>query len=126
MIRPIHLLTTLLAPALLSLSCALAACQPADGPSMIRIHNTSSYEYQELEVGDQYYGTLGPDAYTEYREFTVAYRYNYVRLTIAGDEFVLQPIDYVGEQPLGLGDFTYEIDIADYDARGIDIQAVAE
>lgn len=93
---------------------------------MIRIHNVSPYEYQALEVGDEFYGTLAPDAYTEYREYPIAYRYNYVRLTIAGDEFVLQPIDYVGETPLGPGQFTYEIDVADYLARRLDIRAVAD
>ena len=116
----------LISAATLLFLLALAACDPADGPSMIRIHNVSTYEYQELEVGDELYGTLGPDAYTEYREYPIAYRYNYVRLTITGDEFVLQPIDYVGETPLGPGNFTYEIDVADYDSRSLEIQAVAD
>ncbi|SVA18393.1 uncharacterized protein METZ01_LOCUS71247, partial [marine metagenome] len=30
-----------------------------------------------------------------------------------GEEYIIQPIDYVGEQPLGKGAFTYLIDVSD-------------
>ena len=30
---------------------------------------------------------------------------------IDGDDLVIQPIDYVGETPLGIGYFTYHLDI---------------
>lgn len=104
----------------------LGACIGNDGPTMIRIHNASTYDYQELEVGQHTFGDLSADGFTEYRDFGTAYHYNYVRLTIGGDEFIIQPIDYVGEEPLGEGDFTYEIDVVDYDSRALDISALTD
>lgn len=106
------------------MASTLAACE--SGPSMVRIHNASTYDYQDLQVGDETYGTLSAGQYTEYRDFGTAYRYNYVSLTIASDAFVLQPIDYVGEEPLGEGEFTYEIDVNDYDARALSIEAISD
>jgi hypothetical protein len=93
---------------------------------MVRIHNVSTYDYEDLQVGEEMYGTLAAGDTTEYRDFGVAYSYNYVSLRIGVDEFVLQPIDYVGETPLGEGQFTYEIDVLDYDARSLSIQAVPD
>jgi hypothetical protein len=109
-----------------ALLLGLTGCPEPDGPSMIRIHNASSYDFEELQVGDHDFGPLPIDGYTEYRDFGTAYDYNYVSLTVAGDLFVLQPVDHVGEEPLGEGEFTYEIDIVDYDGRGLSIHSVAD
>jgi hypothetical protein len=105
----------------------LGACAPTtEGATLIRIHNVSTYDYDELQVGQEAYGTLPAGTFSEYRDFGTAYRYNYVLLRIGADEFVIQPIDYVGETPLGGGMFTYEIDVVDYDSRTLSIQAVEE
>jgi heat shock protein HslJ len=42
-----------------------------------------------------------------------AYSYAYVKVTAGGDEFVLQPIDYVGESLLAPGEYTYVLDVAE-------------
>jgi hypothetical protein len=109
------------------LAAVLGGCKPgAGGATLIRIHNASTYDYDELQVGQEVYGALPAGAYTEYRDFGTAYRYNYVLLRIGADEFVIQPIDYVGEEPLGEGTFTYEIDVVDYDSRNLSIEAVED
>ena len=46
-----------------------------------------------------------------YHTYDIAYRYAYVSLVIDGEDLVLQPIDYVGETPLGVGYFTYHLDV---------------
>lgn len=107
-----------------ALLVALAGCE--EGPSMIRVHNTSTYAYSELEVGPYQIGDLAPDEYTEYLDFGTAYDYNYVRLTIDANEFVIQPVDYVGEEPLGEGFFTYELRVVSYDDRTLEIHAVGD
>jgi hypothetical protein len=110
----------------LLLAGALGACESGEGTTLIRIHNASTYDYEELQVGEEAYGTLAAGAFTEYRDFGTAYRYNYVILRIGVDEFVIQPIDYVGEVPLGDGKFTYEIKVVDYDSRTLSIEAVED
>ncbi len=107
------------------LSAIFAACvRPT--MTMIRIHNASRYDYQDLQVGDQHYGTLSADEVTEYRDFDTAYHYNYARLLIDGDEFIIQPIDYVGERPLGGGHFTYRIEVTNYQTRLLTITTSAD
>ena len=108
----------------LLLALSLVACET--GPTMVRIHNISTHDYQELEVGLESYGTLGAGQTTEYRDFGTAYRYNYVRLLIDAQEYIIQPIDYVGEVPLGEGDFTYEVDVLDLATGSLSIEAVED
>jgi hypothetical protein len=107
----------------MTLALMLAAC---GGPTMIRAHNASDLDWTSLVVGTHAFGDLQADATTEYVEFEGAYHYNYVELTADGTDFVLQPIDYVGETPLGSGHFTYEIDITDFDGAALSIEAVRD
>jgi len=44
---------------------------------------------------------------SEYRQVALAYGYAYVSAMVDGEKRVLQPIDYVGEEPLAPGDYTY-------------------
>lgn len=81
----------------------------------IRIKNVSSILYNTVQVGteDNLHKNIGPDKYSEYLEYETAYTYSYVRI-IAGEEtYVLQPIDFVGESPLPLGFYTYELNISE-------------
>ncbi|MGB5379031.1 hypothetical protein, partial [Muriicola sp.] len=58
---------------------------------------------------------LDPDTYSEYKEFETAYAYAYIQITAGEEVYVLQPIDFVGEEILPIGLYTYELDI---DAEG--------
>jgi len=96
----------------------------------IRLHNVSEYDFENVEInpgnGPTQYGDIASGEKTGYHPFERAYRYAYVRLFIAGTEFVIQPIDYVGETPLGPGIFTYELDVVDFENRSLSIAAVED
>ncbi len=116
------MLPLVLFAAALSIGCVTGG----EDPSEIRIRNVSGFDYDGLQVGEETYGRLPAGAETRYREFGIAYRYNYVRLEVEGDEMILQPTDYVGETPLGPGRFTYEVRVVDRAAGQLDIQAVED
>lgn len=63
---------------------------------------------EDIEKGGQgaYYG------------FTEVYRYAYIEITAGGDQYILQPIDYVGETPLTEGNYSYEIELVNPGPNG--------
>lgn len=92
-----------------------APCQEDSKKSNVRIKNTSSSDYQNVTVQSAdgttiNYGTIVAGKTSCYSSFAKIYRYAAVKLSIAGKEHTLQPIDYVGETPLGIGKFTYALD----------------
>ena len=46
----------------------------------------------------------------------------YVRLFVDENEFIIQPIDFVGETPLGSGKFTYVLEVIDFENRILNIK----
>ena len=84
---------------------------------MIRIENDSDWTYLDLRVNpydeEMNYGDLGPGEVSDYKPFEIAYRYAQIQVRIDDAEYVLQPIDYVGETPLKNGKYTYIIGISD-------------
>ena len=89
----------------------------SDGQIQIRIENISAYDFQNVFVdtggGDHTYGTIQSGGTSNYLNYTSAYRYAYVSLFIDGEEFRIQPIDYVGETLLEAGKYTYLINASD-------------
>jgi hypothetical protein len=83
----------------------------------IRIHNSSRFTMDSLYVGfpdaEIYYGNIGAGSTTSYKSGTKAYRYAYIETKIGGSTSILQPIDYVGENFLESGDYTYILNISD-------------
>jgi len=81
----------------------------------IRIKNVSSIAYDMVQVGeeDKLHNNIGPDEYSAYLEYETAYTYSYVRINVGEETYVLQPIDFVGESPLPLGFYTYELNISE-------------
>lgn len=85
----------------------------------IRIENASIYKYEDIYVhpsssyatngGNQNYGTLDPNTFSDYKQFDVAYGYAAVKAKIDGKTYTLMPIDFVGEIPLKPGKYTYKI-----------------
>ena len=89
-------------------------CQEDATRSNIRIKNTSDEDYCNLIVigadgKTVNYGSVRRGEITCYNFFDEIYSYAFVRLSIGGEEFVMQPIDYVGATQLGAGKFTYSI-----------------
>ncbi len=122
--------TAIVAAVLSFILSGLSACQDENlttfGSTLIRVHNSSAYGYEDMVVNDAAFGDLGPGENSQYQFFDTAYRYAYVRLLINGAEFILQPIDYVGETPLGSGHFTYVIDVFDLDNRQLSISMIQD
>lgn len=93
-----------------------SACIVNDTLTNIRIKNGSHYDFCNINiVGPDgslvHYGALRAGKTTCYYAYKEAYSYTYINLTVDGEQYVLQPIDYIGETPLGIGKFTYLLDI---------------
>lgn len=99
--------------------------QVDESKTNLRIKNLSAYNFEDVNVSPN--GTLKSYNTTEagqsscYHNFDKAYNYAYVSMNINGEEFIIQPIDYVGEQELGPGKFTYSIDIVNFANKQLSI-----
>lgn len=104
---------------------SVSPCSEDPTKTNIRIKNNSKYNFCNVvfdpSSGPVNCGILKKGKMTCYRSFDTVYNYAYIQLFIDDKEFKLQPYDYVGEQPLGVGNFTYVIDVADYDTGQISI-----
>ena len=77
----------------------------------IRVKNNNDFVYQRVTVGgaENVYENIGPGDYSEYLIYDEAYRYASINIEGNGQTYTLQPIDFVGETPLGIGFYTYEL-----------------
>lgn len=86
-----------------------------DNELLLRIRNTSDFNYSNIQVStasdDHNYGDLNAGATTDYVPFISAYRYASIILQIDGQTRAIQPYDYTGETLLEPGNYTYEIDV---------------
>ena len=96
----------------------------------IRIKNISEYDFCNVVItppgGSVNYGIIKENRTSCYTTFDLAYRYAPIELFIDGEEFVLNIIDYVGEPELGVGNFTYEIDVTNFSDKRLSIAAVED
>ncbi|MDX2067980.1 MAG: hypothetical protein SFV55_06110 [Haliscomenobacter sp.] len=104
---------------LMALFLLLGCQKETEGPTegvLIRIENTSRYTFQDIKVSiteEKLYGTLSPRESSNYQAYSKAYRYAYIELKIRNKLYVLQPIDYFGEEELKEGKYTYQLDVED-------------
>ncbi|HEY0742589.1 MAG TPA: hypothetical protein VGD40_14035 [Chryseosolibacter sp.] len=81
----------------------------------IRITNTSNYDFDSLFVntgGEQHgYGTIAAGQNSDYHQFVKAYRYAYLEVVVNGEKHIYQPIDYVGEELLNSGNYSFQISV---------------
>jgi hypothetical protein len=77
----------------------------------VRVRNMSSVDFDSVLVrfpqDTHRYGRVAAGASSAYADVQQAYRYDYVEVWIAGQKHVLQPIDFVGENLLAPGRYTY-------------------
>ena len=100
---------------------SFAGCQIFEDEDLlgvnIRLSNVSAYDFKNIVVdtseGPVSYEDLDAGQTSDYQVFQLAYRYAFVELTIDGETYTLQPIDYVGETPLENRLYTYEINAND-------------
>ena len=90
------------------------APRPAVEHVLVRVQNASSSDFDDVRVffpdapdRAMHYGTVASGAASEYLPVSRAYRYAHVEATAGGKPYSLQPIDYVGEEELEPGRYTY-------------------
>lgn len=109
---------------------AVAACTVDTTKTNIRITNISKYDLCNVVLdpasGPVNCGIIKSGESTCYRPFDTAYNYAYIQFNIGDKEFKMQPFDYVGEVPLGVGKFTYIIDVIDYDNGKMTIDVIPD
>lgn len=111
--------TSIIALCLLLAGVLFSCSKDREGPGEgvgIRIENLSAYTFNEVLVetgggGEQQYLSIPPGGVTDYKNFGYTYRYAFIRTVIGQDTLTLQPVDYVGEQQITDGRFTFRIDI---------------
>ncbi|MCK0147333.1 hypothetical protein MWU78_16890 [Arenibacter sp. F26102] len=81
----------------------------------IRITNESSVTFDLVQVGSEemVHENIVPDEYSGYLEYETAYEYAYINIKVGEENYVLQPIDFVGETPLENGFYTYVLTISE-------------
>ncbi|MDX1328442.1 MAG: hypothetical protein R3299_12120 [Arenibacter sp.] len=79
----------------------------------IRIKNESSVHFDEVVVGgnDKIHENIPAGTFSKYLEYNTAYRYAYINILVGDENYILQPIDFVGETPLTNGFYTYGLSI---------------
>ena len=97
---------------------ASAACNnpfSSDDATRIRLRNASTFELTAVTFAPGTsrveFARIGPAEVTPYSDVASAYSYGYLDVRVNGERRQLQPIDYVGESPIGSGRFTYVITI---------------
>ena len=104
-------------------------CETDEAKTNIRIKNNSGYDFCNVVLNpfdnSKNYGNIKNGQITCYRFFETAYSYAYINLFINDGEYIIQPIDYFGETPLGQGYFTYSISVTDInDLYGLSIVTI--
>ena len=100
-----------------ALLTALAGCGDilGTGAVEVRLENASSVTYAEamLYTSDRpvTFENVTPGAATPYIEVSQAYRIVTTQVVIESDTLRLQVIDFVGEEPVASGRYTYVIDV---------------
>ncbi len=96
----------------------------------LRIRNTSPYTYDSVVVntsgGENIYGTITPGTASYYKVFDYAYSYAHISLFIDTANYFLLPIDYVGEQKLQSGKYTYVVSVYDTATRQLGLTLVED
>ena len=85
------------------------------GDVHVRIANESSFPFASVDVvfpeDSVDYGVVAAHGASEYRPVSKAYSYALIIVQVGGEELRLQPIDYVGENLLSPGRYTYALNV---------------
>ncbi len=77
---------------------------------MIRIHNTTEFDFTDVKVGGETYESISAGSYTEYRDFGLAYPAADLMAYVDGDMYKGgRIIDLQGVKPLAPGYVTFEL-----------------
>jgi hypothetical protein len=102
----------------LGLGGMLAACGSVLGgedPVQVRLENASTVTFETATLfsadGSHTFQDVAPGAMTPYVTVSMAYRSATTEVVIPGDTLRLQVIDFVGEEPLDPGRYTYVLSV---------------
>jgi len=94
---------------ILLFSLTILACSKEESNEVnFRLSNVSEVKFENATYNDTNFGDIEPGGITEYRYFENQYSYGSVEITINGEKYGWQPIDYVGESLLEDGNYTFE------------------
>jgi len=84
-----------------------ASCEDRDdkiGGVNLRVKNESNINFLKVQVGDEdkIHENVAAGDYSEYLEYETAYRYAYIKIDADSTSYVLQPVDFVGEDSLSV------------------------
>lgn len=104
-----------IAPVFVLVTAACDSPFAPDGDVEIRITNASSFPFERVDAvfpdDEVSFGAINPQGSSAYRRVSTAYRYAYIEVQIDGEELRIQPIDYVGEDPLDPGKYSYVLNV---------------
>jgi len=83
-------------------------------PVYIRLKNVSSVTFQTSNYNGEEYGVLAPNEVSEYKHFDSSYSYGYFSVTAENEIYEIQPIDFVGEELLDTGYYTFELSFGEF------------
>lgn len=82
---------------------------------LLRINNVSDINFSSVMVGfpgeSMKFDTIVSGGTSAYKNPDVAYRYGSITVNAGDVDYRLVPYDYVGEEPLSEGKYTFEINI---------------
>lgn len=111
------------------LMIVLIACDKKNDV-MIRIENASTYNIQSVLLntsgGEANYDSIPASGISDYQKFDFTYRYAYIKAIIDGEEFIMQPKDYIGERKLRKGNYRFKLSVIDYANRQLSSELIEE
>lgn len=105
---------------LLTIGTFLSGCgitdsdEKADG-IYLRIANASPVEFNSVYVSfpgeETTFERISSGNRSDYQKLDKAYHYGYIKVESEDKTYTLQPVDFVGEEPLRNGKYTYQLNI---------------
>jgi hypothetical protein len=101
------------AAALLLLASSCGILDP--NPVRLRVRNATGHDLEAIRVRAPFmserYGSLSAGKTSRYHRVSRVYDYAYVEARLGGTLINQQPRDFVGEEPLEPGSYTYELSL---------------
>lgn len=103
---------------LFAMTFVFGACEDRDdniGGVNIRVKNETDFTFIKVQVGadDKVHENVASGDYSGYLEYQTAYQYAYIKIDADSTSYIAQPTDFVGEDSLNFGFYTYELNVSE-------------